>query len=307
MNEKTGHLAWCALIALLTAREDGLVASESQENLFISRWFAQAKKQRRFPRDVATDIDWILEQGRRLGVRARLRHKLDYLWRSCTGELSEQNDLFRLTYALELAKQYDWVYHVLSDSEWSGRRQAQPPASVNSICLLKSALEIGFNDDGTQVARRGTNPFATLPMFRLDLKMRMMLDNLRKGFAMLQQYTNKLTPDVLERLCQPKFTDELLAELDPQTCQSLVAEMESVLQRPVLHIFRGATAGSLTRHGGVIREVSGRSTLGGHYAARASISASTITTSSASALCRTTRKAATIKTVCPSIRSSWDR
>lgn len=48
------------------------------------------------------------QPGRTLGVRARLRHKLDYLWRSCTGELSEQNDLFRLTYALELAKQYDW-------------------------------------------------------------------------------------------------------------------------------------------------------------------------------------------------------
>ena len=68
------------------------------------------KKQRRFSRDVATDVDWILNQGRTLGVRARLRHKLDYLWRSCTGELSEQNDLFRLTYALDLAKQYDWVY-----------------------------------------------------------------------------------------------------------------------------------------------------------------------------------------------------
>lgn len=148
---KTGHLAWCALVALLTARENGLVESESQENLFITRWFAQAKKQRRFSRDVATDIDWILNQGRMLGVRARLRHKLDYLWRSCTGELSEQNDLFRLTYALELAKQYDWVYHVLSDSEWSGRLLTQPSASVNRICLLKSALDVGFNDDGTQV------------------------------------------------------------------------------------------------------------------------------------------------------------
>ena len=149
--EKTGHLAWCALVALHTAREDGLVLSESQENLFISHWFAQAKKQRRFSRDVATDIDWILDQGRRFGVRARLRHKLDYLWRSCSGELSQQNDLFRLTYALELVKQYDWVYHVLSDSEWSGRNQGQPPASVNSICLLKSALDSGFNDDGKQV------------------------------------------------------------------------------------------------------------------------------------------------------------
>lgn len=148
---KTGHLAWCALVALLTAREDGLVKSESQENLFITRWFAQAKKQRRFSRDVATDIDWILNQGRTLGVRARLRHKLDYLWRSCTGELSEQNDLFRLTYALELAKQCDWVYYVLSDNEWNRLCQIQPSTSVNSICLLKSALDIGFNDDGMQV------------------------------------------------------------------------------------------------------------------------------------------------------------
>lgn len=149
--DKTGHLAWCGLVALLTAREDGLVRSESQENLFITRWFAQAKKQRRFTRDVAREIDWILNQGRTLGVRARLRHKLDYLWRSCSGELSEQNDLFRLTYALELAKQYDWVYQVLSDSEWRGKRQIRPSASVNSVCLLKSALDIGFSDDGTQV------------------------------------------------------------------------------------------------------------------------------------------------------------
>ena len=67
------------LSALLTVREDGLVESESQENLFITRWFAQVKKQRRFSRDVATDVDWILNQGRTLGIRARLRHMLDYL------------------------------------------------------------------------------------------------------------------------------------------------------------------------------------------------------------------------------------
>ena len=85
---------------------------------------------------------------------------------------------------------------------------------------------------------------------------------------MSQQYTNELTTDVLERLRQPPFTDEFLSELEPQSRQSLVAEMESMLQRPVLHIFRGATIGSLTRHGGVIRETSGKSTLDGHYSAR---------------------------------------
>ena len=154
--EKTGHLAWCALIALLTAREDGLVESESQENLFITRWFAQVKKQRRFSRDVATDVDWILNQGRTLGVRARLRHKLDYLWRSCTGELSEQNDLFRLTYALETAKDMSWNYRLLSDREWSGRYAVALNAGVNGIYLSRTNLDAAFDDDGRQI-----NPLLT--------------------------------------------------------------------------------------------------------------------------------------------------
>ncbi|EOG8816080.1 TPA: hypothetical protein ACKFZJ_003596 [Klebsiella pneumoniae] len=46
---------------------------------------------------------------------------------------------------------------------------------------------------------------------------------------MSQQYTNELTTDVLERLRQPPFTDEFLSELEPQSRQSLVAEMESML------------------------------------------------------------------------------
>ncbi|HDW2776943.1 DUF2913 family protein [Enterobacter cloacae] len=147
---KIGHLAWCALVALQLARQDGQINSESQENLFITRWFALAKKQRRFSRDLATDIDWILNQGRSLGMRARLRHKLDYIWRSCNGELLEQNDMFRLTYAMELLMEHAWVYQALSDRDWTGRHRIQTSASVNSICLLKSSLDIAFNEEGIQ-------------------------------------------------------------------------------------------------------------------------------------------------------------
>jgi hypothetical protein len=93
------------MVALQLAKRDGQVSSESQENLFLTRWLATALKQHRFHRDVAPDIEWLLKQGRTLGSRAKMLHKLDYLWRSCTGDLSKQNDLFRLTYALETAKE----------------------------------------------------------------------------------------------------------------------------------------------------------------------------------------------------------
>lgn len=43
----------------------------------------------------------LLEQGRKHGLVGKLRRHLDYLWRSCSGNLATQSDLFRLTYALE--------------------------------------------------------------------------------------------------------------------------------------------------------------------------------------------------------------
>lgn len=52
---------------------------------------------------------------------------------------------------MELVMEHDWVYQVLSDRDWSDRRRIQTSASVNSICLLKSALDIAFNEEGKQI------------------------------------------------------------------------------------------------------------------------------------------------------------
>ena len=76
LTEKSGHLAWCALVALALARQNGDALSPAQENLFLTRWLAAALKQRRFSRDVAPDIEWLLKQGRQLGVSAKLASKL---------------------------------------------------------------------------------------------------------------------------------------------------------------------------------------------------------------------------------------
>lgn len=59
----TGHMAWCALVALELARRDDVITSPAQENLFLTRWLATAQKQRRFSRIVATDLEWLLKQG----------------------------------------------------------------------------------------------------------------------------------------------------------------------------------------------------------------------------------------------------
>jgi hypothetical protein len=129
LTEKSGHLAWCALVALALARQNGDALSPAQENLFLIR---------------------------QLGVSAKLASKLNYLWRSCTGELSEQNDLFRLTYALETAKDMSWNYRLLNDREWSGRYAVALNAGVNGIYLSRTNLDAAFDDGGRQI-----NPLLT--------------------------------------------------------------------------------------------------------------------------------------------------
>ncbi|EGO3302085.1 DUF2913 family protein [Salmonella enterica] len=146
---RSAHLAWCALIALHLARQDGHIHSESQENLFLVRWLAGAEKQRRFSRDVAADISWLLKQGRLYGVNARLRSKLEFLWRAGSGDILEQTDMFRLTWALDTLKGYSWGYHVLSDTEWSGRRRIRLSPDVNALSILQSSLARAFADDGS--------------------------------------------------------------------------------------------------------------------------------------------------------------
>lgn len=137
--------------ALALARQENGVLSPAQENLFLTRWLATALKQRRFPREINPDIEWLLKQGRQLGVSAKLASKLNYLWRSCTGELSEQNDLFRLTYALETAKDMSWNYRLLSDREWSGRYAVALNAGVNGVYLSRTNLDAAFDDNGRQI------------------------------------------------------------------------------------------------------------------------------------------------------------
>ncbi|KHJ69247.1 hypothetical protein QU24_04820 [Pantoea rodasii] len=149
-NLNVSHLAWCGLVALNTARLDGQVNSPAQDNLFLTRWLATAEKQRRFPKALASDISWLLKEGRAKGLRADLPGKLDYLWRAESANLKEQNDLFRLLHALHAVKLIDWACMVLTDNEWSGRHQLKLDRGVSGIYLSRTALDSGFDDHGQQ-------------------------------------------------------------------------------------------------------------------------------------------------------------
>lgn len=95
------HFAWCALVGLRLAQQDGQALSPLTTHTFLLRWLAAAQKQRRLPRSVALDIDSLLRLGRQKGLAADLQQRLQYLLDSCSNPVSQQSDLFRLTHAIE--------------------------------------------------------------------------------------------------------------------------------------------------------------------------------------------------------------
>lgn len=107
-----------------------------------------AYKQKRFPRAIASDIQGLLALGRTKGLASGLCNRLEYLWSSCSGAVSAQSDLYRLTYAIEQLKSQGWVNVVVSDGDWGGEGLVEEYSDTDALLVRKSALTSGFSDEG---------------------------------------------------------------------------------------------------------------------------------------------------------------
>lgn len=141
------HLAFCALVGLGIARQEGVASTPLTEHLFLVRWLATAQKQKRFPKCVAIDIALLLEQGRRKGPASKLREKLQYLWRSCTDPLITQSDLFRLTYVTEKLREQGWKNFIMDSHIWKDERFSTSSAP-NEFYTEENTLRAAFSDNG---------------------------------------------------------------------------------------------------------------------------------------------------------------
>lgn len=141
------NLAFCALIALEIARKEGNVCTPLAEHLFLVRWLATAQKQKRFPKCVAIDIAFLLDQGRRVGPNCNLRKKLQYLWQSCTAPLSKQSDLFRLTYVTEKLREKGWENYTLDNKTWRSKKM-MVSTLVSGYYTEERTLHNAYSADG---------------------------------------------------------------------------------------------------------------------------------------------------------------
>ncbi|SQD10940.1 Uncharacterised protein [Citrobacter freundii] len=152
LTEKSGHLAWCALVALALARQEGWRSLAGTGKSLSHPLAGDCAEATAFPpgdksgHRVAVETEAPAGRQREAGQQAELTSGVP-----APASLSEQNDLFRLTYALETAKDMHWNYRLLSDREWSGRNAVALSAGVNGIYLSRANLDVAFDDSGRQI------------------------------------------------------------------------------------------------------------------------------------------------------------
>lgn len=178
------HLAWCALIAVRLARQEGKASSPLKEHLFIMQWLTTAQKRHLFPKDVAPDIAWLLNEGKRYGFGASLCSKIDYIHRSGSRELACQSVLFRLTFFVDTLKTMGWLNFLLSPEDWaSGWRNSRTACAVYTA---KERLNPSFDENGalnTPLELRFTGDASGLPALAIQCHVNLQQQGEKDGFS----------------------------------------------------------------------------------------------------------------------------
>lgn len=76
---------------------------------------------------------------------------MEYLWRASSGNLLEQNDLFRLQHVMHAITLTGINYGVLNETEWEGRHAVKLSATIPGLFIRKRDLDTGFSENGRQV------------------------------------------------------------------------------------------------------------------------------------------------------------
>ncbi|EBZ5774919.1 DUF2913 family protein [Salmonella enterica subsp. enterica serovar Redlands] len=142
------HLAWCALVALALAQQDGKAGSPFSTHAFLLHWLSTAQKQRRFPRSIVQKLEMLVNLGRQKGIAANLHDNLTAIWQASV--LAQQDSsLLRLVSSIKQLKAKKWVNDAIIDEEWHIPTLLKEYSHISALLVKKSELHHHFDDEGT--------------------------------------------------------------------------------------------------------------------------------------------------------------
>lgn len=139
---------WSALVAIGIAIKDHKIYSKMSEHLFIMHWLAIAKKRKIFSKSIVSELQWLIDEGKKKSINAQLKFKIEYLYATSSGDVTMQNDYFKFTHTIEVLRNNGWESFLLTPEKWQGLHESIKVRKGDFIFMDDARLQECFGVQG---------------------------------------------------------------------------------------------------------------------------------------------------------------
>ena len=139
---------WSALVAIGIAIKDHKIYSKMSEHLFIMHWLAIAKKRKIFSKSIVSELQWLIDEGKKKSINAQLKFKIEYLYATSSGDVTMQNDYFKFTHTIEILRNNGWGSFLLTPEKWQGLHESIKVRKGDFIFMDDARLQECFGVQG---------------------------------------------------------------------------------------------------------------------------------------------------------------
>ncbi|HDS9866094.1 TPA: DUF2913 family protein [Citrobacter freundii] len=139
---------WSALVAIGITIKDHKIYSKMSEHLFIMHWLAIAKKRKIFSKSIVSELQWLIDEGKKKSINAQLKFKIEYLYATSSGDVTMQNDYFKFTHTIEVLRNNGWESFLLTPEKWQGLHESIKVRKGDFIFMDDARLQECFGVQG---------------------------------------------------------------------------------------------------------------------------------------------------------------
>ena len=139
---------WSALVAIGIAIKDHKIHSKMSEHLFIMHWLAIAKKRKIFSKSIVSELQWLIDEGKKKSLNAQLKFKIESLYATSSGDVTMQNDYFKFTHTIEVLRNNGWESFLLTPEKWQGLHESIKVRKGDFIFMDDTRLQECFGVQG---------------------------------------------------------------------------------------------------------------------------------------------------------------
>ncbi|ENL0079716.1 DUF2913 family protein [Citrobacter freundii] len=139
---------WSALVAIGIAIKDHKIYSKMSEHLFIMHWLAIAKKRKIFSKSIVSELQWLIDEGKKKSINAQLKFKIEYLYATSSGDVTMQNDYFKFTHTIKILRNNGWESFLLTPEKWQGLHESIKVRKGDFIFMDDARLQECFGVQG---------------------------------------------------------------------------------------------------------------------------------------------------------------